>query len=70
MENYTSMTLESIDADGSTNSGKIFKDVTETTTSYTYRSPAGLLSTALFTKTTLTLRKTAPIEDMRSRGLI
>jgi len=38
-ENYISITLESIDAEGSTNPGKIFKELTGTTTSYTYRSP-------------------------------
>ncbi|PUU78407.1 fatty acid synthase beta subunit [Tuber borchii] len=36
---YMSMTFGSAGADGSTKSEKIFQDVTEATTSYTYRSP-------------------------------
>ena len=69
-QNYMSMTFESVGADGSTKSEKIFKDVTETTTSYTYRSPTGLLSATQFTQPALTLMEKASFEDMRSRGLI
>ena len=46
---YMSITLESIDVHVSANSEKIFKDATETTTSYTYRSSTSLLSFTLFT---------------------
>ena len=48
-QNYMSITLESIDVHVSANSEKIFKDATETTTSYTYRSSTSLLSFTLFT---------------------
>ena len=65
-----SMTFESVGADGSTQSEKIFKDVTETSTSYTYRSPTGFLSATQFTQPALTLMGKASFEDMRSRGLI
>ena len=69
-ENCISMTLESIDADGSTNPGKIFNDLTETTTFYTYRSPTSRLPATRFIQTALTLMKKPHFENMRSRGLI
>lgn len=69
-ENYMSMTFESVNADGSIKSEKIFKDVNESSTSYTYRSPTGLLSATQFTQPALTLMEKASFEDMRSKGLI
>ena len=69
-ENYMSMTFESVNADGSIKSEKIFKDVNENTTSYTYRSPTGLLSATQFTQPALTLMEKASFEDMRSKGLV
>lgn len=69
-ENYMSMTFESINADGSIKSEKIFKEVNENTTSYTYRSPTGLLSATQFTQPALTLMEKASFEDMRSKGLV
>ncbi|KAL9127697.1 MAG: hypothetical protein Q9217_003470 [Psora testacea] len=69
-ENYMSMTFESVNADGSIKSEKIFKEVNENTTSYTYRSPAGLLSATQFTQPALTLMEKASFEDMRSKGLV
>lgn len=57
-------------ADGSTKSEKIFKEIDENTTSYTYRSPTGLLSATQFTQPALTLMEKASFEDMRSRGLV
>ncbi|KAI4087474.1 MAG: hypothetical protein LQ344_006763 [Seirophora lacunosa] len=68
--NYMSMTFESVNADGSIKSEKIFKEVTEDTTSYTYRSPTGLLSATQFTQPALTLMEKASFEDMRSKGLV
>ncbi|RPB00290.1 hypothetical protein L873DRAFT_1900896 [Choiromyces venosus 120613-1] len=53
-QNYMPMTFESVAVDGSTTS-QIFKDVTETTTSYTYCYPTGLLSAPQFTQPTLTV---------------
>ena len=67
---YMSTPLESIDPDGSTNSGKIFKDVMETTTSYTYHSPTSHFSITLFTQNTLTLMENPAFEGMRSCGLV
>lgn len=64
------MTFETVATDGSIKSEKIFKDVDETTTSYTYRSPTGLLSATQFTQPALTLMEKAAFEDMLSKGLV
>lgn len=64
------MTFETVSADGSIKSEKIFKEVNEKTTSYTYRSPTGLLSATQFTQPALTLMEKASFEDMRSKGLV
>jgi fatty acid synthase subunit beta len=64
------MTFETVGADGQLKSEKIFKEVDEKTTSYTYRSPTGLLSATQFTQPALTLMEKASFEDMRSKGLV
>lgn len=64
------MTFETVGADGTIKSEKMFKEVDETTTSYTYRSPTGLLSATQFTQPALTLMEKASFEDMRSKGLV
>ena len=64
------MTFETVNADGSIKSEKIFKEVNENTASYTYRSPTGLLSATQFTQPALTLMEKASFEDMRSKGLV
>ncbi|KAI4152760.1 MAG: hypothetical protein LQ340_002720 [Diploschistes diacapsis] len=69
-QNYMSMTFETVDADGSIRSEKIFKEIDENTTSYTYRSPTGLLSATQFTQPALTLMEKASFEDMRAKGLV
>lgn len=69
-QNYMSMTFETVNADGTIKSEKIFKEVTEQSTSYTYRSPSGLLSATQFTQPALTLMEKASFEDMRSKGLV
>ncbi|BDD63834.1 beta subunit of fatty acid synthetase [Monascus purpureus] len=69
-QNYMSMTFESVNADGTVKSEKIFKEIDETTTSYTYRSPTGLLSATQFTQPALTLMEKASFEDMRAKGLV
>ncbi|KAJ5537907.1 Fatty acid synthase subunit beta [Penicillium frequentans] len=69
-QNYMAMTFESVNADGSIKSEKIFKGIDETTDSYTYRSPTGLLSATQFTQPALTLMEKASFEDMRSKGLV
>ncbi|TKA65357.1 Fatty acid synthase subunit beta [Friedmanniomyces simplex] len=69
-QNYMSMTFETVAADGSIKSEKIFKEISESTTSYTYRSPTGLLSATQFTQPALTLMEKASFEDMRTKGLV
>ncbi|TVY91745.1 Fatty acid synthase subunit beta [Lachnellula willkommii] len=69
-QNYMTMTFETVGSDGSTKSEKIFKEIDEQTTSYTYRSPTGLLSATQFTQPALTLMEKASFEDMRSKGLV
>ena len=68
--NYMSMTFETVDADGSIRSEKIFKEIDENTSSYTYKSPTGLLSATQFTQPALTLMEKASFEDMRAKGLV
>ncbi|KAL2710457.1 Fatty acid synthase subunit beta [Kluyveromyces marxianus] len=68
-ENYTQMIFETI-VDGEIKSEKIFKDITEETTSFTFRSPTGLLSATQFTQPALTLMEKASFEDLKSKGLI
>jgi fatty acid synthase subunit beta len=69
-QNYMSMTFETVAADGTLKSERIFKEIDETTTSYTYRSPTGLLSATQFTQPALTLMEKASFEDMKLKGLV
>ncbi|KAH8802730.1 fatty acid synthase-like protein subunit beta [Xylogone sp. PMI_703] len=69
-QNYMAMTFETVGSDGTVRTEKIFKEIDENTTSYTYRSPTGLLSATQFTQPALTLMEKASFEDMRSKGLV
>lgn len=69
-QNYMAMTFETVAADGSIKSERIFKGISESTTSYTYRSPTGLLSATQFTQPALTLMEKASFEDMKAKGLV
>ncbi|KAI2635525.1 fatty acid synthase beta subunit dehydratase [Xylaria nigripes] len=69
-ENYMQMNFETIGSDGTVKSERIFKEINEKTTSYTYRSPAGLLSATQFTQPALTLMEKASFEDMNAKGLV
>ncbi|KAK4196274.1 putative fatty acid synthase subunit beta [Triangularia verruculosa] len=69
-QNYMAMTFETVAADGSVRSERIFKEIDEKTTSYTYRSPTGLLSATQFTQPALTLMEKASFEDMKAKGLV
>jgi fatty acid synthase subunit beta len=64
------MTFETVDADGNTETKKVFPEIKEDTTSYTYRSPTGLLSATQFTQPALTLMEKASFEDMKAKGLV
>ncbi|KAF3767969.1 fatty acid synthase acitivty [Cryphonectria parasitica EP155] len=68
--NYMAMTFETVAADGSIKSERIFKEISESTPSYTYRSPNGLLSATQFTQPALTLMEKASFEDMKAKGLV
>ncbi|KAI1475652.1 fatty acid synthase beta subunit [Daldinia eschscholtzii] len=71
-QNYMAMTCQSLEpaADGSAKQEKVFKTITEYTTSYTFRSPTGLLSATQFTQPALTLMQMAVFEDLRAQGAI
>ncbi|EQK99784.1 fatty acid synthase beta subunit dehydratase [Ophiocordyceps sinensis CO18] len=69
-QNYMAMTFETVATDSSIKSERIFKDINESTTSYTYRSPTGLLSATQFTQPALTLMEKASFEDMKAKGLV
>ncbi|KAL2196888.1 acyl transferase domain-containing protein [Corynascus similis CBS 632.67] len=69
-QNYMAMTFETVAADGSIKSERIFKEINEKTQSYTYRSPTGLLSATQFTQPALTLMEKASFEDMKAKGLV
>ncbi|KAM7218171.1 Acyl transferase domain containing protein [Rhypophila decipiens] len=69
-QNYMAMTFETVASDGSIKSERIFKEIDERTTSYTYRSPTGLLSATQFTQPALTLMEKASFEDMKAKGLV
>ncbi|AET38733.1 tetrafunctional fatty acid synthase subunit FAS1 Ecym_3239 [Eremothecium cymbalariae DBVPG len=68
-ENYTSMIFETV-VDGKVKTEKIFKSITEETTSYKFVSDSGLLSATQFTQPALTLMEKASFEDLKSKGLI
>ncbi|KAL9619279.1 MAG: hypothetical protein Q9160_006131 [Pyrenula sp. 1 TL-2023] len=69
-QNYIAMTFETVNADGSVKSERIFKDVDEKSSCHIYKSPNGLLSATQFTQPALTLMEKASFEDMRAKGLI
>ncbi|KAA8642645.1 uncharacterized protein ATNIH1004_011590 [Aspergillus tanneri] len=69
-ENYMGLRCEMIHADGGVTSERIFKEIDETSRSYTFRSSLGLLSSTQFTQPALTLMEKAIIEDMRAKGLV
>ncbi|KAH9885879.1 fatty acid synthase beta subunit [Xylariomycetidae sp. FL2044] len=71
-QNYMAMTCQSLEpaADGGIKLEKIFKGITDDTSSYTFRSPTGLLSATQFTQPALTLMQMAVFEDLRAQGVI
>lgn len=69
-DNYIGMMFETIGEDGELKSEKIFKGIDETSTSFTFVSPTGLLSATQFTQPALTLMEKAAYEDIKLKGLI
>lgn len=69
-QNYLSMKLESVCADGSVKTTKMFEDISDTSPLYTFRHPLGLLSATQFTQPALTLMEIARFKDLESKGLV
>ncbi|RDW58716.1 fatty acid synthase subunit beta [Coleophoma cylindrospora] len=69
-QNYLDMTYDIFAADGSPISKRIFQEVTEHSSSYTFSSPNGLLSATQFTQPALTIMEKASFDDMQSKGLV
>ena len=65
-KNYQNMSY--IDSDGKR--ARLFVDISDSTASYTFKSPNGLLFQTQFTQPALTLMEKASFEDMRAKGLI
>ncbi|KAI9826790.1 MAG: hypothetical protein M1819_007261 [Sarea resinae] len=68
--NYMQLLYEAVQQDGTMKSEKIFKDISETTPSYTFRGPRGLLHATQFTQPALALMELAHFKDMRAKHLI
>ncbi|KAJ2598230.1 fatty acid synthase alpha subunit Lsd1 [Coemansia sp. RSA 1721] len=69
-ENYCSLTYETVDADGSSRSLRLFPDIVEDSPFYTFKSPNGLLQATQFTQPALMLFELASYADMRAKSLI
>ena len=71
-QTYMSMVRQGLDRtpSGTFRTEKLFNDITEETSSYTYRSPTGLLSATQFTQPALTVMQMAAFAHSRSRGVI
>lgn len=67
---YREMTYETIGNDGRPSSIRLFPQITDESSSYTFRSPNGLLFATQFTQPALTLLEKVVFEDMKSRGLV
>jgi fatty acid synthase subunit beta, fungi type len=64
------MTIQAADDDGKIVSKRLFETIDETSQSYTYRAPEGLLFATQFTQPALTLLEMAQLRDMESKGLV
>ena len=69
-QNYLSMVYVKRISDGRMVPEKVFKDISEHTTSYTHRSPRGLLFATQFAQPALTIMEMASFEDVKSKGLV
>lgn len=67
-KNYQSMTYEKME-NGSTSSVTLFPQITESSTSFSFSAPNGLLYATQFTQPALTLMEKAAYEDMKVKGL-
>ena len=69
-QNYMALTQDSTLPNGTTITTRLLSEITPRSTSYTFRSPIGLLSATQFTQPALTLMEIALFEDMSSKGLV
>ena len=69
-QNYMKMAVESVGPDGQIVRQQIFKEIDANTTSYTHRSPQGLLFTTQFAQPALTLMAKANFSVLQARGLV
>jgi fatty acid synthase subunit beta len=68
--NYLTLTIHTVQPDGSTVLEPILGDLDENTVSYTFSEPRGLLFSTQFAQPAITLVAKAAFEDMRSKGLV
>ena len=64
------LTCNTVGPDGTATPLRIFQDIDENSTSYTFTSDSGILSSTQFTQPALTLMEIAIFRDMQARGLI
>lgn len=70
-KHYTGLVYETVSEDGHGIVGKrLFPEITESSLSYTFTSPAGLLSMTQFTQPAICLVEKVAFEVMRSKGLV
>lgn len=69
-EKYMSITVENSGANGEVGPQKIFKDIDESTESYTHRAPDGLLFSTQFAQPALTLMAQASFATIKAKSLI
>ena len=69
-KNYMSITVEVIGANGEVSPQRIFKELDESTESYTHRAPLGLLYSTQFAQPALTLIAKASFAALRASGLV
>ncbi|KAI8872143.1 fatty acid synthase [Ramicandelaber brevisporus] len=68
--NYMSMTYDTVDETGNVTTKPLFPGIQESTYSYTFRSPNGLLSATQFTQPSLVLMERAAFADLQHQQLI
>lgn len=69
-QNFMNLVQEVTLPDGATQSISLLPEITPCSSSYTFRSPLGLLSATQFTQPALTLMELALFRDMESKGLV
>ena len=68
--NYIRMMVEKLQPDGQMRFHKVFEEINESTDSYTFRSPQGLLYSTQFAQPALTLVAQASYAVIQEKGLV